>query len=252
MEQAVATVLFVFVRLVTVMSSLPLFGSLGMPRQVVLVASICAAIVVTPHLPPVAVPLTVGTLVFAGVLEMVYGLLLTLGIRIVFAAVGLAGEMMGLQMGLALATLFDPLQRESSSALGTLSTWLAGLVFLGTGLHLTILELVAESFRVSPPGGQVVDLSVVPSLIEAMGLHFALGVQLAGPLIALVFVLNVFMALLTRLAPRMNVFFALGLTATSVCGMLLLWASMPWWIRVHLGYLQQAVAGLARALSAGP
>ena len=241
MEQVVLTGGLVFARLAAVISGLPIFGSLGSPRQAVIVISAIASFLITPHLPPVAVPPTVGFLVVAVMMEVLYGLLVTLGVRVVFGAISTAGEMMALQMGLALSTLFNPLSRESTASLGTLATWLSGVVFLGSGLHLTVIELVGRSFEIMPPGSLDLGARPVPGLIDQAGQHFMIGVQLAGPLIALHFVLNLLMALLTRLAPRMNVFFALGLTATSVAGLLLLQASLPWILHVHLEEMRRAV-----------
>lgn len=248
MDQIVLTGGLVFVRLASVISGLPIFGSLGAPRQAIVVISVAAAFLITPHVPAAEVPPSLIGLVAAVVMEALWGLMVTLGVRVMFAVVSTAGEMMGLQMGLALATMFDPLSRESSSALGTLSIWLAGMVFLGAGLHLTIIELVARTFEVVPPGRMFLDVRIVPALADGVGQHFALGVQLAGPLIALQFVLNVLMALLTRLAPRMNVFFALGLSATSICGMILLRTAMPWFLTVHLDLMKDAVRQLGSFL----
>ena len=248
MDRVLITGLYVFVRMATVVSSLPILGTLGVPRQAVLMASIAAATLIVPHLPAAEVPPSFGLFLVRLVLEMLYGLLLTLGVRVVFQGIALAGEMMGLQMGLALATLFDPLSRESSSALGTLATWLAAMTFFGVGLHLEVIEVVGRSFVASPPGAVTVDSTLMPYLVEAAGTHFTLGLQLAGPLICLVFIINVLMALLTRLAPRMNVFFALGLTATSASGMVLLWVAMPWFLTVHLEAVRQAVADLAEVV----
>lgn len=241
MDQVVLTGGLVFVRLAAVISGLPIFGSLGAPRQAIIVISLALAVLITPHVMAAAIPSSLFLLVLVLAAEILWGMLVTMGIRIMFSAVSTAGEMMGLQMGLALATMFDPLSRESSSALGTLAIWLSGMVFLGAGLHLQVIELISLSFATYPPGQMSLDVSIVPALAEAAGHHFALGVQLAGPLIALHFVLNVLMALLTRLAPRMNVFFALGLTATSVVGMLLLEAAMPWLLTVHLDQMRAAV-----------
>ena len=115
MEAVVLTGMLVFVRMVTVITGLPLFGALGMPRQASIMASVAVAFLLTPTLPPVSLPANVGQLLLSVLLEVGFGTLLVLGVRLAFSAVTLAGELMGMQMGLALATLFDPLQRVSSS-----------------------------------------------------------------------------------------------------------------------------------------
>ncbi len=108
-----------------------------------------------------------------------------------------------------------------------------------------MLEILGRSFDVVPPGEISDGGPLLMDLVEIMGNHFAMGVQLAGPLLAMVFIINVLVAILARLAPRMNVFFSVGLTATTVAGLLLIWASLPWLLTTHLGWIERAVARIA-------
>ncbi|MBX2800671.1 MAG: flagellar biosynthetic protein FliR [Myxococcales bacterium] len=247
-EQTLVTGMLVFVRMATVIAGLPIFSTQGAPRQAVLLFGLATSLVITPTLPVVALPTHLAGFVAVLGLEILYGVLLVLGVRATFSVVNLAGELMGLQMGLAMATLFDPLQRERSSALGTLAAWLSGMAFLGTGLHLRVVELLGSSFHLVPPGQLAVGPELVPALVATVGAHFSMGVQLAGPLLALVFIVNVLMAVLARLAPRMNVFFAIGLSANIVIGLMLMWLSMPWFIMAHHSWLERSVAELGRLL----
>lgn len=245
MEAALVTGLLVLVRMAAVIAGLPIFATQGTPRQAVLIASLGTTLVIAPTLPVVSVPADLSALVLAVIVEVLYGSLLSLGVRVTFTAAGFAGELMGLQMGLAMATLFDPLQRQSTSAIGTLVAWLSGLSFLATGLHLRVLEILGRSFDVVPPGTISDGGPLLTDLVQIMGNHFAMGVQLAGPLLAMVFIVNVVVAILARLAPRMNVFFSVGMTATTVGGLLLIWTALPWLLTVHLGWIERAVARIA-------
>ena len=122
------------------------------------------------------------------------------------------------------------------------------MTFMSTGLHLRIIEILGESLHRAPPGTLAPHGDMVPYLIRSCGAHLSMGLQLAGPLIALIFIVNVLMALLARLAPRMNVFFAVGMTSTTVAGMVLVFASIPWFVAVHLESMRQAVGVAARIL----
>ncbi len=245
MEAALVTGLLVLVRMAAVIAGLPIFATQGTPKQAVLVASLGATLVITPTLPVIAAPASLSALMIAVVFEVLYGSLLALGVRVTFTVAGFAGELMGLQMGLAMATLFDPLQRQSTSIIGTLIGWLSGLAFLSANLHLRVIEILGRSFDVVPPGSFVSGEALLIDLTQIMGQHFAMGVQLSGPLLAMVFTINVVVAILARLAPRMNVFFSIGLTATTVAGLLLIWAALPWLLVIHLAWIERAVARIA-------
>jgi len=247
-HEVVLTAGLVFLRLAGMIAGLPIFSAEGTPPHAIILAGVGTTAVIAPTLPIVVLPTTLSGLISAVVLELLCGAMLSLGVRAAFAAITLAGELMALQSGLAMASLFDPLQRTQSSAFGTLSAWLSGMVFLGAGMHLRALEIVGRSFDTSPPGSLSIAPETLPALVAAVGAHLSLGVQLAGPLLALVFLVNVLVAILARLAPRMNVFFSIGMTITTIAGIGLLWFTLPWLLSVHGGALDAAVSGIARLL----
>jgi len=244
----VFTILLAFCRLAAVMAGLPIFSTIGTPREAILLVTFGATLLVAPNLPVVAAPPSLaGVLLLVGV-EVLYGSLVTLGIRAIFQALSLASELMSMQTGLAMATLFDPMQTQNSTMVGTLATWLSAMVFLGMGLHLEVLGVLAESFVRVPPGHLAPGVDLSGAVVATVGWHFSLGVQLAGPMLAMVFVVNVMVAMLARLAPRMNVFFSIGLTATMVAGIGLFWLSLPWILAVHVEAMQRIVSVLPRWL----
>lgn len=244
MIDVVFTVILAFSRIAAVVAGLPILSTLGTPRQAILILAFGTTMLVLPALPIVPAPTAVSGIVAAVGIEVLHGFVVTLGIRAIFQAVSLGAELMSMQTGLAMATLFDPLQLQTSSMMGTLATWLSGMVFLGLGLHLEVLVMLADGFAAVPPGQLVPSPDLPKALMQAVGLHFNLGIQLAGPMLLMVFVLNVLVAILARLAPRMNVFFSIGLTATTVAGIVLFWMSLPWILTVHAAALRRIVGEL--------
>ncbi len=97
--------------------------------------------------------------------------------------------------------------------------------------------MVAGSFQVVPPGGTTNLLSSGQVLLNAVASTLVLGVQLSGPVVALVWMVNVFVAVLSRLAPNMNVFFSVGMVLTNVAGILLFGVALPYLVMVHHGAL---------------
>jgi len=237
-----------FARIAAVVAGLPIFSTLGTPREAIIIGTFATTLLVWPTLPVVAAPDSIAEIVLLIGVEVIYGFLATLGIRAVFQALSLAAELMSMQTGLAMATLFDPMQLNQSSMVGAIATWLSGMVFLGLGLHLEVLIVIGESFVRVPPGQLAPHVDLASAMVATVGWHLTLGVQLAGPMLAMVFLVNVFVALLARLAPRMNVFFSIGLTATTVGGITLFWLSLPWILSLHAGAMQRIVSVLPRWL----
>ena len=96
-----------------------------------------------------------------------------------------------------------------------------------------------------PAGRWDADIALIRTLPEIIEVAIHLGVQLAGPVLALVFFVNVLVAILARLAPRMNVFFSIGMTLTSVFGVLIIVPSLPWMLAIHSAALANAVERLS-------
>jgi flagellar biosynthesis protein FliR len=133
--------------------------------------------------------------------------------------------------------------------LGTLGSLLGGVVFLGSGLHLRAIEVLAGSFQVVHPGDIEGVLLGGPVVLDAIAATLLLGVQLSGPCVALVWMVNCFVAVLSRLAPNMNVFFSVGMVMTNVAGILLFGVALPFMLLVHQSALTEVTTWMVRLLS---
>ncbi len=242
-----ATTGLVFGRVGALVMGLPVFSATGVPRAIPVFVALGVTLVIAPAQPLVETPNSLGILVFALAGELMLGLLAGLTVRAIFAALAMASEIMALQMGLAMATMLNPLEKQQAGPVGALASWAATLAFIANGLHLRCLEGVAASFTVMPAGTWDPNLSLFKHIPEALEAAVHLGVQLAGPVLGLVWFVNVLVAMLARLAPKMNVFFSIGMTLTSVLGILMLAPSLPWMLAVHGAALQTAVERLAIA-----
>lgn len=242
--------LLVFARVSGLMLSLPVVSAQGVPRYIAVLGAGALTIVLAPALPYAEIPSSVGVLVMGVATEIVLGILMGSVVNALFGAIALGCELMGIQIGFGMAALFNPFLKIQSGALGTLATWLASLMFLGAGLHLQCLETLGHSFTLVPPGGAVELALAGPVVIDVVGQSIATGVTLAGPVLALVWLVNVFVAVLTRLAPRMNVYFSMGTVLTGVAGLGLYATALPWMLDGHLSLLQSSMEWMLRVLEA--
>ncbi len=100
--------------------------------------------------------------------QVLIGLSLGFAVRIVFAAVEFAGEIIGLQMGLNFAAFFNPMSGGEETAVsrffGVSMSWL----FIVSGGHLLVIAAVVQSFTAFPVGGR-------PVRLPARGRAAALG-----------------------------------------------------------------------------
>lgn len=243
-ETTAVTAGLVFARVAGLCTSLPVWQMEGVPRA----APILVAITTTALIAPNVAPVTPGTgLWIAAGAEVVLGLTLGAVVSAVFNAVAVAGEVISSQSGANLGNVPDPILGGQVGVLGRVSTLVGMVVFVLGDLHLRCLEAVARSFDVAPPGSL---LFPAPELmVGAASACFSLGIQLAAPLIVGGFVVQLLMAVLGRLAPRMHVFFAVGGPLASLVAIALFAASLYWMAagaRVGLDQVVPQIATLGR------
>ena len=85
--------------------------------------------------------------------ELLIGLVLGIIARFLFGAVEFAGTVIGFQMGLGMAMVFDPQSQEQISLVGRFENATATLIFLAMDGHLIVLQALVRSYSVLPPGG---------------------------------------------------------------------------------------------------
>ena len=147
------------------------------------------------------------------------GLTLGFAVRVVFAAVEFAGEIVGLQMGLNYAGFFDPSTGGQTTAVsrffGTSVAWL----FIVINGHLLVVAALIRSFEAFPVGPEPMAFirAVRP---EVWGTEiFHLGLWIALPLVAMLLFVNLVLGLISRVAQQMNIF-AIGFPVTLAVGLL--------------------------------
>jgi flagellar biosynthetic protein FliR len=140
------------------------------------------------------------------VLELITGLALGFLVLVIFAAIQSAGSLIDLFSGFQMAQAFDPQMMVNGAQFTRLLQMAAlALLFSSDGYQLVITGLTG-SFTALPLAGGI-DLSQpVQAMTTAVTGMFLGAVQIAGPLIVVLFLADVGLGLLTRVAPALNAF----------------------------------------------
>jgi len=248
-----AALFFPLARIGGLMLAAPVFSNAAIPIRVRLIAGLALALAVAPLAPAPAVPAGswVGIALFAQ--QLLIGAMMGFALRAAFASVDVAGELIGLQMGLGFAVFYDPQNAGQSPIVAELVGLLALLFFLALNGHLMMLALLAESFTALPIG-----LSPFPdgweTLLRWAATLFSIGVLLALPVISALLVANIALGVLTKVAPTLNLF-AVGFPVTLMAGFVLLALSMPYFAPTLENLFEQgygAVSAVMRAAAGKP
>ncbi len=210
LEQLVGLLLGTF-RIASFLLLAPPFSHRAIPGRVKALLALGLGLAVLPDVPAALTRggLDTGAVVVAAAQEVVVGSALGFLCLLVFGAVQAAGDMLDLFGGFSLAFAFDPLMQTGSSVLGRMYQLTALTLLFATNGHLLVMRGLLRTFDVLPVG-QLLDLDTLASTVTAgiTGMFLA-ALQIAGPLIAVLFLADVGLGLLTRVAPALNAF-ALG------------------------------------------
>lgn len=206
-------------------------------RWAILLASVLAASL-TPLAAAGALP-DAGALVWAGMAsEFAIGWCIGLLARLLTSAFHLAGTIAGNQAGLAMASSFDPMAGDESSAVGTFHLILAGTLFLLADGHHLLIRALASSFQVFPAGGPLRADVLAASLFEVGGALWEIGLRTAAPVAGVMLLGNGVLGFLNRASPQLSIF-NVGFPLTALLGFAALLLALPGAVDSFLGaYLQ--------------
>ena len=223
-----AAFLFPLARIFALMATAPVYNNAGVPVRTRLAVGLAITLALLPILPPMPAIPSGSWLSFAVLArEILIGIMMGFTLRLAFVTIDIAGELIGLQMGLSFAVAYDPQNAGQTPVLTEFIGLLTTLIFLALGGHLMILQALVESFRllpVSPVFGESGGLAV---LLRWSSVIFATGLLLSLPLITALLIANIALGVLSRVAPTLNLF-AVGFPVTLAVGFAVLLFSLPY------------------------
>jgi len=224
----VAALLWPLTRILGLVAAAPLFGNRAIPVSVKVSLGLLLAIIIAPTVPPMpaADPTSWAGLLIV-VQELLTGLAMGFAMRLVFAAIEFAGEVISLTMGLGFAVFFDPNTSGRSSAISQFLALVATMAFLAVNAHLALLSALAESFVTLPISASPMTSGGAVELARWGAKIFSAGLQISLPIIAALLITNVALGVLTRAAPQLNLF-GIGFPVTLGVGFLAISLAMPY------------------------
>lgn len=205
------SVFLVSLRIGVLLMMSPVFTGLnGLVVVRVLLALMLSALLVSGmHVAPAPVELSIGAVMLAAVLELAVGATLAFGVMAAFGAFSVAGKIFDIQSGFGIGGVYDPVTRSGAPVFSTMLNMVGVVVFFSLDAHHAFLRGIAFSLRQVAPGSgfDTFDAEVV---IRQFGLMFSLGVALIIPVMLCLLLLEVGLAVVSRVLPQMNVIIVLA------------------------------------------
>jgi len=223
----ITPLLWPFLRVLALFGAMPVFAQRNVPMRVRVALSFLIAFCAQATLPTMPViPLDSAAAVLAVMQQLLIGISLGFAVRIVFAGVEFAGELIGLQMGLNFAGFFDPASGGEATAASRFFGVCISWIFIVTGGHLLLIAAVIQSFQAFPVGPEPFAFlrTVQP---QTWGIEiFRLGLWIALPMIAMLLFVNLVLGVISRVAQQMNIF-SIGFPVTLGVGLIGMLVTLP-------------------------
>ncbi|NKX53637.1 flagellar biosynthetic protein FliR [Arthrobacter mobilis] len=217
----IEAVMLAGVRMVAFLVVAPPFSYGAIPARIKAMLGVGLALAVSPQVTAGYESLDTAGYFGALVLEVLTGAVLGFLVLVVFSAVQSAGHLVDLFGGFSMAQAFDPQSLVNGAQFTKLFQMTAlALLFASDGYQLIIGGLV-RTFTALPLGGGIDLAEPVQALTAAVTQMFLASVQIAGPLLVVLFLADAGLGLLTRVAPALNAFalgFPLKILLTLVLG----------------------------------
>ena len=217
----------VFIRIGAILLSAPLFGSRNVPLQLKAGLSLVLSMVIFPVVGFQEVYLiSVPSLVSAMVGEVLIGVIIGFTARLLFAAVQIAGQLVGFQMGFGIVNVIDPQTSTQVSIIAQFQNIITLLIFLILDAHYWFVMALAKSFELIPPLGFCFSDSLMEAIVDLSCDMFVIAAKVAAPIIAVLLFTSVALGLIARTVPQMNVFIV-GFPLKIAIGLLGVGLSLP-------------------------
>jgi flagellar biosynthetic protein FliR len=184
----------------------PPFNSRLIPGPIKALLSVGLALPMSPYLKTSIPSIETSDIIASAALQVFIGAALGFITLMLFAAVQAAGDLLDVFGGFTLAMAYDPLSQSQSSIFGRFYNLVAVTLLFASNGHELILRGFLQTFRTLPLNASFSMGTLNNLLLKGVGEMFLAAVQIAGPLIAVLFLTDVAFGLLNRVAPALNAF----------------------------------------------
>jgi flagellar biosynthesis protein FliR len=184
----------------------PPLATAGLPVVVKTVVSVGLALAVLPTMKGQAPALDTVSIVGDVVLQVLVGAGLGFITRILFSAIEAAGSLLDVFGGFSLSAAYDPLSTTTTSIFGRFYGLLCTTLIFATNMHLLIFQGFLRTFRAVPLDSGISLSRLGTALSTTVGELFLGALQIAGPLVVVLFIADVALGVLNRIAPQLNAF----------------------------------------------
>ncbi len=213
--------LMILVRVATFVSIAPFFGMNNTPNRVKVGFSAFVAIILFQVLQPKEALEYSGVIEFAIIVlkEGITGLLIGFAANICNSIIVFSGKVIDMEIGLAMANIYDPTTKAQSGLTGTMYNYFIMMLLIATDMHHYILRALVDTYQIIPINSAVFDWQhLMGSMTMFVTDLMVIGFRIVLPVFACSMILSCILGIMAKVAPQMNMF-AVGMQIKVLLGL---------------------------------
>lgn len=228
--QLLPSFLLIFCRITAFFAVVPIYSFRSVPNSFKVGLSVFVSLLITSAMGVQDSLIMNGEYILLIMREILIGLTLGFTAYLMFTIVQVAGSFIDIQMGFGIVNMIDPMTGAQSPIMGNFKFFIALLLFLSVNGHHYLLLSIMKSYEWVPMDNRIfskiADGTISTFMIDSFVQMFYLAFQLAAPMVATLFIVDVALGVLARTVPQFNVF-VVGLPIKISVGFILLILIIP-------------------------
>jgi flagellar biosynthetic protein FliR len=221
---------FVFLRISAMLVMIPAMGERSVPLRVKAGLALLIALLVFPairlDMPPLQADAEIIAIALAMMGEVMIGLIIGFAATMIFAGIRFAGDMIGIQMGLSIVNVIDPVSSTQVSIMAEIQYLFAMLVYLAVDGHHMFISAICDSYRIVTPFSYHFSSSLMRSILLFSKEIFVTAVKISAPVMAVLLFSNVALGVVARTVPQINIFIV-GMPLQVATGLIIFGLTIP-------------------------
>lgn len=216
--------LLILVRIASFMVTAPIFSIASTtPRRVKVGFAVALALLVFPMVPREEIIYeSIWQYAVIIIKETGVGVVIGFMANICMYILNFAGRIIDTEMGFAMASQFDQTTNTQISVTGTLYTYFVMFLLIVTNMFQYIIRAVIDSYELVPVGGAQFNANRLFTLMLQFTTDcFVIGFRIVLPFFTVIFLMNVILGVLAKIAPQMNMF-VVGMQLKVMAGLIVM------------------------------
>lgn len=217
--------IYVFFRIVAFFVVVNVIFPNGTPQSFKIVFSIILSITIGLNVDSSIAVKSLFQLVRLGILETINGLVLGYIVNICFYILRFAGKLMDNQLGLSMASTYDPNVHSQATIMENMMYFIGIVVFFGSNIHYILISSIQKSFQIIPIGYSILQNNL-GYILKIFFEYFVLGIKMAIPLIIVLLITDLITGIISRSISGLNVMI-IGMPLKMLVGLVFFLSMLP-------------------------